>query len=233
MLLKPKITPDSPRLFKSGLFEFLSRTHPIAVALIYLPLVIFLLWKSYTEANVANWTMIVVAPLGALAWTFTEYWLHRAIMHCIPDFSWGERFYFWAHKIHHDWPHDPYRLVMPLPISASLFVLFFTLFYSVMGDYAWAFHAGFTLAYVIYDMVHFWVHHGKSHSRVFKILSKHHLSHHYSPKYENLHFAVSVPFWDRIFGTNSPENIPRGHVHPQKSSVEAIVSKRETMDSKK
>lgn len=211
MLLKPKITPDSPRLFNSGLFEFLSRTHPIAVAITYLPLVIYLFWKSYTEPNVAQWTTLILAPLGALTWTFTEYWIHRALMHCIPDFSWGEKVHFWAHEIHHKWPNDPYRLVMPIPVSLMLFVLFFGFFYATIGNYVWAFHAGFTLAYIMYDVIHFWVHHGKSQSRVFKALQKHHLSHHFSPKYDDLRFAVSVPLWDRIFGTNSPKTYTLTH----------------------
>ena len=205
MLLKPKISTESPRLFNGTLLEFLSRTHPSIVAILYMPLVTFLIWKSVFETNVGVWTTLGIMPLGMVAWTITEYWLHRVVMHCIPDFSWGKKLHFWVHEIHHKWPNDPYRLVMPLPISMALFVLFFSFFYATIGMYAWAFHAGFTLAYIMYDLIHFWLHHGKSDSQIFKLLQKHHLSHHFNPKYEDLHFAISVPFWDKLFGTDSPK----------------------------
>lgn len=204
MPLRPHITPESPRLFKWNILEVLSRTHPAVVAVFYLPLAVSLFWWGANETTLGLPAVFATFILGALTWTLTEYWLHRAIMHCVPDFTWGRAFHFWAHESHHKWPNDPYRLVMPIPVSLILFVLFFALYYWLLGEYVWSFYSGFTLSYVMYDVTHYWLHHGKSSARMFRALQKHHLSHHFNQKYGNLRFAVTLPLWDKVFGTNQP-----------------------------
>ena len=195
---------QTPRLFKNNLLELLSRTPPAVVVIIYLPILIGLLWYSIVKAQVGIWQSALLFVLGAPAWTFTEYWLHRTVMHWVPDKSWGAQMHFWVHGIHHDWPHDPYRLVMPPAISMTLFFIFLGLFWLLFGKYAWAFQAGFTFGYITYDLSHYFFHHAKPRYNWLKSLQRHHLQHHFNPKYDDIHYSITVPMWDKLFGTLEP-----------------------------
>ncbi len=199
-----KETEQTPRLFKNNILEMLTRTPPSVVIIIYLPIVIWLLWYSIVKAEVGVWQSTLLFILGAPVWTFTEYWLHRTIMHWVPNKSWGERMHFWVHGIHHHWPHDPYRLVMPPTVSITLFLFFLGFFWILFGKFAWAFQAGFTFGYIIYDLSHYFYHHAKPRQNWLKSLQHHHLQHHFSPKYDDIHYSITVPMWDKLFGTLEP-----------------------------
>lgn len=205
-MFRPKVTEVTPRLFKSDFLELLSRTHPSVVVMLYLPIVIWLLWYSIVRAGVGPWQSGMLFVVGAIGWTFAEYWLHRTIMHWIPELKWGPRMHFWVHGIHHELPHDPLRLVMPPAISLSLFFIFLGLFSLFMGRYLWAFHAGFTFGYIIYDLSHFLMHHSKPRYQWVKDLQRHHLLHHFNAKYDDLRFSITVPIWDKLFGTLEPKS---------------------------
>lgn len=205
ILPKPRVTDDSPRLFASDTLEMLSRTHPVVVVIIYLPIIVALVWYGVTKVSLGSWSVTGLFLLGMIAWTFTEYWLHRAIFHWEPQTSWGPRVHFWVHGIHHEWPNDPYRLVMPPAVSIVLFFLFLGLFYFLMGSYSWIFQAGFTFGYLMYDMAHYVYHHRKFSSATLRHWQRHHLLHHFNPRYEDLNFSISVPIWDRVFRTDRPE----------------------------
>jgi sterol desaturase/sphingolipid hydroxylase (fatty acid hydroxylase superfamily) len=198
---------QSPRLFRNGLLETLSRTPVYVVPAVYVPIVTYLVWYSVARKGTDVTTTFLLLAGGAFAWTLAEYWIHRAIMHWIPKFSWGERMHFWVHGIHHDWPNDPFRLVMPPSVSLVLFVIFLAIFRILFGKMCWAFLAGFTLGYIVYDVTHYLVHHTKPKKGLLRSLQKHHLSHHFQPRYENLRFSITTPMWDRVFGTREvPEN---------------------------
>ncbi|MFQ5607259.1 MAG: sterol desaturase family protein [Candidatus Zixiibacteriota bacterium] len=203
-MFRPTITDKSPRLFKNDLLELLSRTHPAVVVIIYLPIVAALLWHGAALPGVGVALAGALAVAGVITWTITEYWLHRTIMHWIPEKPWGSRMHFWVHGVHHDWPDDPYRLVMPPTVSMALFLVFLGLFNLAFGKFCWAFHGGFTLGYIIYDLTHYYVHHSKPQYAWVRALQKHHLFHHFNPKYDERKFSITVPFWDRMFGTDTP-----------------------------
>lgn len=203
-MLKPRITDQSPRLFQNNLIEMLSRTHPGVVLTVYLPLGLALLWYSVARTGLDIATTLALAIVGAVAWTLTEYWLHRAVMHWIPDTGWGKRMHFWLHGIHHEWPNDPYRLVMPPSVSLVLFFLFLGLWVGLFGRFGWAFHGGFTLGYLVYDLSHYFYHHWKPQKEWLVRLQRHHMRHHFHPRYEERNFAITVPFWDRVFRTDKP-----------------------------
>ena len=90
---------------------------------------------------------------------------------------------------------------MPPAVSITLFLVFFGIFYAIMGQYAWAFHGGFTVGYMSYDLIHYYVHHGKPKSRMMKLLRRHHMSHHFNKKYKEKRFGVSNRIWDKLFKT--------------------------------
>jgi sterol desaturase/sphingolipid hydroxylase (fatty acid hydroxylase superfamily) len=102
--------------------------------------------------------------------------------------------------IHHEYPQDSLRLVMPPVLSIPLAVLFYFGFAWLLPGRMFApFFLGFGLGYLCYDMIHYSVHHLPLTGKVGQILKRHHLTHHF--KEENRGFGVSSPLWDYIFGT--------------------------------
>jgi sterol desaturase/sphingolipid hydroxylase (fatty acid hydroxylase superfamily) len=102
--------------------------------------------------------------------------------------------------VHHDFPNDKDRLVMPLLTSVPLALIFYTLFTWTMGiAKAEPFFAGFIVGYLCYDGTHYAVHHFRQTTRVGKFLKKHHMKHHHGDNFGG--FGVSSPLWDLVFRT--------------------------------
>jgi sterol desaturase/sphingolipid hydroxylase (fatty acid hydroxylase superfamily) len=196
-------SPQSPRIFDNDLLDALSRTHWALVPLLYGPASGWLFWHSVSAAGVGLLGSAALAMAGLLAWTFVEYWLHRTLFHWIPDTRWGERLHFLLHGVHHEWPNDKYRLVMPPAVSILLFCAFLLLWTTLLGAFGWAFHAGFVFGYMCYDVIHYHVHHRRAGFRWLQRLKKHHISHHFVDDYAQLRYGVSTRLWDLIFNTNA------------------------------
>lgn len=198
---RPWAGPDSPRMFENDLLDSLSRTHFLSVPLLYVPAVLGLSWYALARVGTSAWAFAGLFVGGLIIWTLTEYWLHRTLFHWIPDASWGERLHFLLHGVHHDWPHDRYRLVMPPGVSIPLFFLFLGIFLLLFGKSGWSVHAGFVLGYMTYDLVHYYVHHGRPKHRLLRKLQGHHMSHHFNKRYADKRYGVSSPLWDVVFRT--------------------------------
>jgi sterol desaturase/sphingolipid hydroxylase (fatty acid hydroxylase superfamily) len=134
------------------------------------------------------------------AWSFIEYWLHRTFFHWVPKLPGGDRLHFLVHGVHHNWPRDKYRLVMPPAVSITVFWVFLALDTALLGrTYNWAFQAGLTVGYMTYDLTHYYIHHFNPKSQYGLALKKHHMLHHF--KDSTRRFGVSSRFWDHVFGT--------------------------------
>jgi 4-hydroxysphinganine ceramide fatty acyl 2-hydroxylase len=196
----PKATPESPKMFESDWIDAFSRTHFSVVPLLFAPAIGALLWSSVVREGLPWLQALGLVGVGVFAWTLSEYWLHRTVFHWLPPGRLGERFHFLIHGVHHKWPNDRYRLVMPPAVSFGLFLLLLGLWSLVFGTrYGFAFHAGFTLGYVFYDLMHFYLHHGRPKGRYLKELRRHHLVHHF--KTPERRYGVSSKFWDYVFAT--------------------------------
>ena len=187
-------------MFENELLEKFSRSHPITPFGVYVPLIGTLLYRTWAR-HVPLLSMVGLCVGGLLVWTLTEYVLHRYIFHWYKDTAWGRRVHFLLHGVHHDFPNDADRLVMPLLTSVPLAVIFYTLFYFAFGGmrYAEPFFAGFAIGYLAYDGTHYAVHHFKQTSRIGKLIKRHHMLHHHAD--HDGGFGVSSPIWDYVFGT--------------------------------
>jgi sterol desaturase/sphingolipid hydroxylase (fatty acid hydroxylase superfamily) len=194
---------ETVRMFKNDFLEALSKVHFTVPLYIYLPVVGYFLYISIFEFQISFKTIITLVFVGILVWTFAEYTLHRFIFHFPAKSKFGKKIHFIFHGVHHDYPSDSKRLVMPPSVSIPLAVLFYYLFYLLFGNVLVApFFVGFIVGYLFYDMTHYAVHHFNIHNKFWLALKKHHIRHHY----ENpaLGFGVSSPLWDEIIGTNFP-----------------------------
>jgi sterol desaturase/sphingolipid hydroxylase (fatty acid hydroxylase superfamily) len=187
-------------MFESDLLEKFSRIHPITPFVVYVPLISTMAYRT-AQRDVGLGLGVALAAGGLLSWSLAEYFLHRYVFHWVNETAWGRRIHFLLHGVHHDFPNDGDRLVMPLLTSIPLAVIFYTTFYFALGGVRLAepFYAGFGLGYLAYDGTHYAVHHFKQTSRIGKWLKRHHMLHHHADHSGG--FGVSSPLWDYVFGT--------------------------------
>ncbi len=195
---------ESARLFESDFLEIFTHVHFSVPLFVYLPVVTYMLWLA-VQAAVPGATIVGLFLFGLLIWTLTEYLLHRFVFHYEPTSKLGQRLHFLLHGVHHDYPNDSLRLVMPPVVSLPLALLFYGLFRLFLGEvFVTPFFAGFIVGYLFYDMLHYATHHAPMKSRFGLWLKHHHMRHHYQSN--RLGYGVSSPLWDYVFGTTYPES---------------------------
>lgn len=177
--------------------ERLSHVHPAVPVLLYAPVVATFGWRALATHGATTALGLLLG--GVLLWTFVEYALHRWVFHYEPSSTWGKRIHFLSHGVHHDYPRDSTRLVMPPAVSVPLALLFWGAFTLLAASAADGLFAGFVLGYLLYDMIHFATHHWSMDSRIGRALKRYHSLHHYDDEHRG--FGVSSPLWDLVFGT--------------------------------
>jgi sterol desaturase/sphingolipid hydroxylase (fatty acid hydroxylase superfamily) len=197
---------ETVRMFDNNILEFLSRVHPAVPVIIYLPVIGYLFYIAAVAPELSNLSIILLLLFGIGVWTITEYTLHRFIFHYQPESGLGEKIHFIFHGVHHDYPSDSRRLVMPPSVSIPLAVFFYILFYYLLGGiYVAPFFVGFLTGYLVYDMTHYAIHHYNMHNIFWLKIKNHHMKHHYLNSRKG--FGVSSPVWDEIMGTNFEEKV--------------------------
>jgi len=192
---------ESLRMFKSDFFEFFSHVHPATPHLIYLPVVVYMLYLAIERRSIPIGTTAVLFVCGLLIWTFVEYTMHRWVFHYEPTSRWGKQLHFMLHGVHHDYPNDASRLVMPPAVSIPLAFFFYGLFLLLFGRLTPPIFAGFVTGYLFYDSLHYATHHFSMRRGLWLWLKRHHLRHHYQD--EEAGFGVSSPLWDYVFRTHT------------------------------
>jgi sterol desaturase/sphingolipid hydroxylase (fatty acid hydroxylase superfamily) len=190
----------SPRLFENNLLDKMSRVHHLTPVIVYTPIFLGLVFYSLTLNSVG--TVLLGLVMGYIGWTLTEYFGHRYLFHTIfpLPFGLGPRFQFLIHGVHHVYPSDPLRLVMPPLLSAPIMLIALTIINLLFGDvFCWPVLAGFIAGYVIYDCVHYWTHHGQPTSDFGKLVKRLHMLHHFRDAEKG--FGVHAIWWDYVFGT--------------------------------
>ena len=188
---------ETVRLFKNPILEFFSHIHPVTPIVVFVPVIVWMMILSL--GTVAVWAAILFFVVGVIAWTLTEYTIHRWAFHIVPTTSLGKKLHFLVHGIHHDYPRDSTRLVMPLLVSVPLAIVFFWLFKGFASPHHYALYAGFLAGYVAYDSIHYATHHFPMTNRIGRFIKEYHMKHHFID--EHTAFGVSNPMWDYVFNT--------------------------------
>jgi 4-hydroxysphinganine ceramide fatty acyl 2-hydroxylase len=191
---------ETVRMFKSDFMEFFSHVHPATPLVIYGPLITYALYVALWQRALSILAGVGLFLLGLFFWTLIEYIIHRYAFHHEARTQIGKQFHFIVHGVHHDYPNDAKRLVMPPVISIPLALLFYGLFFLLFGSSAPAVWAGLAAGYVCYDSIHYAIHHFPMKAGILNRLKQHHLRHHYHDDHSG--YGVSSPLWDYVFGTN-------------------------------
>jgi 4-hydroxysphinganine ceramide fatty acyl 2-hydroxylase len=190
---------ETVRMFKTDAMEFLSHVHPATPLVLYLPLVTYMLYLALWRSGLSIFAVAALFAVGLLVWTLLEYIIHRWVFHYEPKTGIGQKLHFIVHGVHHDYPNDARRLVMPPAVSIPLAIVFWLMFAVTLGRFAPAVSAGFGFGYVCYDSIHYAIHHFPMKRGVWRWLKQYHLRHHYHDDHAG--FGVSSPLWDYVFRT--------------------------------
>ena len=211
---------ETCRMYRSDLLERLSRVHPAVPLLLFLPVIGVMLWWAFRAGRAAA-DLALLFGEGVLLWTLVEYVIHRFLFHppqwieddtrrilgglprgapampAMPTLR--HRFYFTVHGVHHDYPSDARRLVMPPSVSIPLAAVFFVIFRAAFGAASPAVFAGFVAGYLAYDMTHYLTHHGATRTALGRYQRRRHFRHHYADSTRD--YGVSSPLWDVVWRT--------------------------------
>ncbi|MEJ7736209.1 MAG: sterol desaturase family protein [Chitinophagaceae bacterium] len=187
------------KLFESQYVEMLTKTHPVVIWGMYLPVVVWMLYRSFMNANYSLVYITLIFLSGMLFWTFFEYLMHRFAFHFVADSPKAQRFIYVLHGNHHEYPRDKERLFMPPVPSFIIASIIFAILLPILGNNVFMFFPGFLSGYLMYGTMHFAIHAWNPPYKWMKSLWRNHHLHHY--KNERQGFGVSTTLWDRVFGT--------------------------------
>ncbi len=206
-------SPESIRLFENPILESMSKVHWSVPLYVFIPIIAFIHYYGLSQYHYGILTYIGWMLAGLFIWTITEYILHRFVFHFHPTSAFGKKVHFIFHGVHHDYPCDKLRLVLPPSVSLPLSALFFLFFKGLpMGIGFYPFFATFLTGYLVYDMFHYSIHHLEIKGKLWNVLKTHHLKHHYVNPDKG--FGVSSPLWDYIADSDFATNKKATHVDP-------------------
>jgi sterol desaturase/sphingolipid hydroxylase (fatty acid hydroxylase superfamily) len=193
---KPR--PGHAPMFYHAALERLTMAHPLLPFVVYAPLGGWLLWRGW------NHPFGLAALAGAygsglVVWSLLEYVAHRGSFHHTPTTAGQVAYGYLVHGVHHAYPDDSRRWVMPLVVTAPIAATLFAAFRVVFGAAGDPMFGGFIHGYLVYDILHYFIHRGRVPTRLGRYLRQYHLAHHF--RTPDRHFGVSSPLWDVVFRT--------------------------------
>ena len=192
------------RLFKNQYLEYLTKTHPLVIWGIYLPIIGFMLYFSASKLSFSVSQTGLIFLAGMIVWSLFEYTIHRFVFHFFAESEQAKKIVYVIHGNHHEYPRDKERLFMPAVPSLLIASMLFSIMYAIAWLFnstsnVFAFFPGFLMGYLIYGSMHYAIHAWNPPFKWMKPLWRNHHLHHY--KNVELGFGVSSTLWDHIFGT--------------------------------
>jgi sterol desaturase/sphingolipid hydroxylase (fatty acid hydroxylase superfamily) len=187
------------QLFRNQYLEMLTKTHPLVIWGMYLPVIVYFLYYGGARLNYPVWTIVSVFFGGILFWSFFEYLMHRYVFHWTAESERARKFVYVLHGNHHHFPRDRERLFMPPVPSIIIATGLFFLFRLALGPAIFLFFPGFLLGYLLYGSMHYAIHAWNPPFKWMKPLWRNHHLHHYKDDHKG--FGVSSTLWDLVFGT--------------------------------
>ena len=146
------------QLFKNRYLEYLTKTHPLVIWGMYLPVVLYFPYYAGSKMGFGAWKIILIFSSGIFFWTFFEYIMHRFVFHWAGENEKARRIVYVVHGNHHEFPRDKERLFMPPVPSIIISSLIFLIMYFAINKIAFVFFPGFILGYLLYGSIHYAIH---------------------------------------------------------------------------
>ena len=114
------------RLFKNQYLEYLTKTLPLVIWGMYLPIIGFMLYFSSSKLSFTVLQTTVIFIAGMLFWSLFEYTIHRFVFHFFAESERAKKIVYVIHGNHHEYPRDKERLFMPAVPSLLLAIIVFS-----------------------------------------------------------------------------------------------------------
>ena len=135
--------------------DLLTKTPWWVIPLFWYPLCISAVITGI-ELGASSWTAVA----GVSVWPVLEYVMHRFIFHHKPGTRVSRTLSYSLHGLHHAFPNDKYRLVLPVTLSVPWsFLYMFVCMQAMSPPAALTFTAGTATSYATYDILHYVIHH--------------------------------------------------------------------------
>src|ERR1022692_1738019 len=131
------------QIFRNKYLEYLTKTHPLVIWSMYLPVIIFLPYFATARLHFSVGRTLLIFCSGVFFWTFFEYIIHRFVFHFVAESPRARKISYVIHGNHHEFPRDSQRLFMPAVPSIILSSLIFLGMRLLTGTFAFAFFPGF------------------------------------------------------------------------------------------
>ncbi|HRW39568.1 MAG: sterol desaturase family protein [Acidimicrobiales bacterium] len=159
--------------------------------------------------------LVLAFAAGFALWGLFEYLLHRFAMHELH----GRGIMSREHLEHHvaaGWTFSTTHLLSWAGMLLVGFVAWMPIGWALVGfGFGVAVAIGWAVGYFFYEYEHMASHRKAPRTRYQRWLRKHHFHHHFGHPMSN--HGVTVPWWDRVFGTlETPERVrvPRRMAQP-------------------
>src|SRR6476619_6462652 len=98
------------QLFQNEYLEYLTKTHPLVIWGLYLPLIIYFPYYTAVHLGFDGLKISLLFISGMFFWTFFEYIMHRFVFHWVGENAMAQRIVYVVHGNHHEYPRDRERL---------------------------------------------------------------------------------------------------------------------------
>src|SRR5690349_12770103 len=89
------------RLFESQYMEMLTKTHPLVIWGMYLPVIVILLIYASQRLDFSLIYIALMFTAGMFCWTLFEYVMHRFLFHFVAESPRAQRIIYVIHGNHH------------------------------------------------------------------------------------------------------------------------------------
>ncbi len=191
------------RLFENPILEYFTKSSLLESTISSLAISAFCIWLGFWLGAQHSAKQVVYWFLGGFAtWSFFEYVLHRYLFHIAETaFKGSKRLQYIIHGVHHEYPNDAQRTLLPTLPKILFTIPFLGLYMLIFGKAGAFFASGFLMGYYVYSLIHFSIHRFKA-PKFLKPLWEHHHRHHHLN--EDKAFGVSSTLWDHVFNTMPP-----------------------------
>lgn len=186
------------RAYDTAGWDRFMKTNPVTPALVYVPIALFFLWRSYKAPGFVGSTWLLYVS-GLFFWTLLEYGIHRGLLHFADVGARWNMGLAQIHARHHEHPEDVSQVIISpiqtLPISL---VVYWVIRIFLNAPRTGGIVAGVLTGYLAYETFHYAFHAPVSlRWKWLNALRKYHARHHFETP--DARFGVTTPLWDFVF----------------------------------
>lgn len=191
----------SPSIYNTqGLLDKLTKMHYIVPFIVYIPVIIFFVWRALVVKQMSAIHFLWLIPLVTVFWSWLEYVLHKHFLHRKAEGSSTIEIVNRIHEAHHQYPNDSNRLAVHIWVSLPGAFVFYGICRLIFPvNLVDAASASLVFYYLVYEFAHVSAHKINSKNPLLLKIKKHHLKHHFQDDQKGFGFTSGV--WDALFGT--------------------------------